>query len=88
MESKGLPPVLETLKASRALALAPSLRFTTGSSRPLQKKDSGNLLFGPSAHFTRVSQSAADRDTRFRGSSNDVCRERCRGYSFQGDSDA
>jgi len=80
MVSKGLPPVLETLKAGRR-----SLLHFSVLDRLLETitERFRTLLFGPSALFTRVSQSAADRGTRFRDFSNDDCHERCRGYSFR-----
>lgn len=74
-------PVLGTLKAERRSRSL--FHFDSRQAPGPLQKDSETLLFRPSALFTRVSQSAADWDTRFRGFSNDVCRERCRGYSFR-----
>lgn len=58
-------PVLGTLKAERRSRSL--LYFDSRQAPGLLQKDSETLLFGPSALFTRVSQSAADWDTRFRG---------------------
>ena len=79
VESKGLLPVLETtLKAGRRSC---SLRFTPAS-RDHAKRFRGIFCSGH-RHSLHVSQSAADWDIRFRGFSNDVCRERFRDYSFR-----
>jgi len=65
-------------KSRASLVLTP---VHSGFSRPC-KKIPGIFCSGH-RHSLHVSQSAADWDIRFRGFSNDVCRERFRDYSFR-----